>query len=108
MKMVESLLSKWQEPFATLSPNDLTYNNFNGYYTAFTGAIANRGDEFDTLAKTQENMVNSVQDKRLGVTGVSSDEELTNLIKFQHAYNASARYITVVDDLLRHLIEKLG
>ncbi|MBO4414734.1 MAG: flagellar hook-associated protein FlgK [Lachnospiraceae bacterium] len=108
MKMVESLLSKWQEPFATLSPNDLTYNNFNGYYTAFTGAIANRGDEFDTLAKTQENMVNSVQDKRLGVTGVSSDEELTNLIKFQHAYNASARYITVVDDMLRHLIEKLG
>ncbi|MCR5324651.1 MAG: flagellar hook-associated protein FlgK [Lachnospiraceae bacterium] len=108
MKMVESLLSKWQEPFATLSPNDLTYNNFNGYYTAFTGAIANRGDEFDTLAKTQENMVNSVQDKRMGVTGVSSDEELTNLIKFQHAYNASARYITVVDDMLRHLIEKLG
>ena len=108
MVMVDKLLSKWQEPFATLSPNDLTYNNFNAYYTAFTGAIANRGDEFDTLAKTQESMVNSVEDKRVGITGVSSDEELTNLIKFQHAYNASARYITVIDDMLRHIIEKLG
>ena len=108
MVMIEKLLTKWQEPFATLSPNDLTYNNFNSYYTAFTGAIANRGDEFDTLSKTQEEMVGAVQDKRLGITGVSSDEELTTLIKFQHAYNASARYITVIDQMLEHVIERLG
>ncbi|MBP5331141.1 MAG: flagellar hook-associated protein FlgK [Lachnospiraceae bacterium] len=108
MVMVEKLLTKWQEPFATLSPNDLTYNNFNAYYTAFTGAIANRGDEYDTLAMTQEDMVNSVQDKRVGIMGVSSDEELTNLIKFQHAYNASARYINVIDEMLEHIIERLG
>ena len=108
IKMVEKLLTAWQTPFATLSPNDLTYNNFNAYYTAFTGAIANRGDEFDTLSKTQEEMVGAVQDKRLGITGVSSDEELTTLIKFQHAYNASARYITVIDQMLEHIIERLG
>ncbi|MCR5332207.1 MAG: flagellar hook-associated protein FlgK [Lachnospiraceae bacterium] len=108
MVMVDKLLSQWQAPFATLSPNDLTYNNFNSYYTAFTGAIANRGDEFDTLAKTQEDMVNEVQDKRVGIMGVSSDEELTNLIKFQHAYNASARYINVIDEMLEHIIERLG
>ena len=108
MKMVDKLLTEWQTPFATLSPNELTYNNFNSYYTAFTGAIANRGDEYSTLAATQENMVNSVDDKRQGIMGVSSDEELTNLIKFQHAYNASARYINVVDEMLEHLITRLG
>ena len=108
MVMVENLLTSWQEPFATLSPNDLTYNNFNSYYTAFTGAIANRGDEYTTLAMTQENMVNSVDDKRLDIMSVSSDEELTNLIKFQHAYNASARYINVVDEMLEHILERLG
>ncbi|MCR5685400.1 MAG: flagellar hook-associated protein FlgK [Lachnospiraceae bacterium] len=108
MKMVEKLLTEWQTPFATLSPNDLTYNDFNSYYIAFTGAIANRGDEYQTLAYTQEVMVGSVQDKRLGIEGVSSDDELTSLIRFQHAYNASARYINAVDEMLEHLINRLG
>lgn len=108
MKMIEKLLEKWQEPFATLSPNTLTYNNFDNYYNQFIGAIATKGDEFRTLAENQEEMVEAVQDKRIGVTGVSSDEELAYLIKFQQAYNASARYINVVDEMLEHLLERLG
>lgn len=42
---IESLLSKWQEPFATLSPNTLTYFNFTDYYNAFISGIANRGEQ---------------------------------------------------------------
>jgi flagellar hook-associated protein 1 FlgK len=53
-------------------------------------------------------MAGSIQEKRSGVTGVSSDEELTYLIKFQQAYNASARYINVIDEMLEHVIERLG
>ena len=108
IEMIEGLLSAWQEPFATLSPNTLTYNNFNNYYTQFTGDIATKGDEFNTLADNQEAMVDAVENKRLGITGVSSDDELTYLIKYQHAYNASARYINVIDSMLEHLIERLG
>jgi len=108
VKMIQSLLDKWQEPFATLSPNTLTLNNYMGYYTQFTGSIATKTDDFKTLAKNQNAMVNSIQDKRTGITGVSSDEELTYLIKFQQAYNASARYINVIDEMLEHVIERLG
>ena len=108
IKMVQELMSKWQEPFATLSPNTLTQNNFMSYYTQFTGSIATKGDEYSTLADNQRAMVESIQDKRTGLHGVSSDEELTNLIKFQHAYNASARYINVIDQMLEHVIERLG
>ena len=39
---------------------------------------------------------------------VSTDEELTNLIKFQHSYNAASRYITVIDEMIEHIIERLG
>ena len=108
IKMVQELMQKWQEPFATLSPNTLTQNNFMNYYTQFTGAIATKGDEYKTLADNQRAMVESISDKRTGLHGVSSDEELTNLIKFQHAYNASARYINVIDQMLEHVIERLG
>ena len=108
IKMIEGLMKKWQEPFATLSPNTLTFNNFTGYYTQFTGSIAGKGSEYRTLADNQKAMVGSIQDKRSGITGVSSDEELTYLIKFQQAYNASARYINVIDEMLEHVIERLG
>ncbi|MCR5829781.1 MAG: flagellar hook-associated protein FlgK [Lachnospiraceae bacterium] len=108
MDMIKKLLTKWQEPFATLSPNALTYNNVTNYYTQFIGEIATKGDEFNILSKNQECMVNAVNDKRLATTAVSSDEELTYLIRYQHAYNASARYISVIDRMLEHLILKLA
>ena len=42
------------------------------------------------------------------VVGVSSEEELTSMIKFQNAYNASSRYINVVDEMLEHILTTLG
>ena len=39
---------------------------------------------------------------------VSMDEELSNMIKFQHAYNASSRYINTVSEMIEHLINTLG
>lgn len=40
--------------------------------------------------------------------GVSDDEELDNMIKFQNAYNASSRYINVIDEMIEHIINTLG
>ena len=39
---------------------------------------------------------------------VSSDEEMSNMIMFQNAYNASSRYINVISELLEHIISTLG
>jgi flagellar hook-associated protein 1 FlgK len=107
IKAAEKLLSEWQKPFATLSPNTLTENNFSDYYTAFISEIANRGEQLNTISTNQASMVESIDNQRMEVTGVSSDEELTNLIKYQHAYNASARYVNVVSEMLEHIIMNL-
>ncbi len=107
IETAKKLLSAWQEPFSTLSPNTLTKNNFNDYYTAFIAEIANRGERLNTIRDNQASMVVSIDNQRLEVTGVSSDEELTNLIKYQHAYNASARYVNVVSEMLEHIITSL-
>lgn len=107
IKIAEELVTKWQEPFATLTPNDLTKFNFGDYYTAFISEIANRGEQYNTISTTQASMVETIDNQRSQITGVSSDEELTNLIKYQHAYNASARYINVVSEMLEHIIMRL-
>jgi flagellar hook-associated protein 1 FlgK len=107
IEMAQRLLSNWQKPFATLSPNTLTSNNVNDYYISFISEIANRGEQVHTISMNQISMVTSIDNKRSEVAGVSSDEELTNLIKFQHSYNAAARYINVVSEMLEHIIMNL-
>jgi flagellar hook-associated protein 1 FlgK len=102
--MVQSLLTNWQKPFATLSPNTLTLNNINDYYVSFISEIANRGQQINNISMNQASMTESIDNKRTEITGVSSDEELTNLIKFQHSYNAAARYVNVVSEMLEHII----
>jgi flagellar hook-associated protein 1 len=104
---VNALLTKWQDTFSTLNPNTLTQNNFDDYYSSFISDLANRGEQLGTISTNQASMVESINNQRTEVTGVSSDEELTNMIKYQHAYNASARYVNVVSQMLEDIIEKL-
>lgn len=108
VEICHELMSKWQEPFSTLTPNEYKKHNFNEYYTEMIGALATKGEKFKNVYQGQETLVNSVQNQRLAVTAVSSDEELTNMIRFQQAYNASARYINVVGQMLEHLLNALG
>lgn len=46
--------------------------------------------------------------ERMSVSGVSENEELTDMLKYQHAYNASARMITTVDEMLDVIINRMG
>lgn len=107
IKAMQRLIAAWNEPFATLNPNTLTKNGFSDYYTYFIGGLATRGEKLKTIADSQSGMVDSIQNQRASVIGVSSDEELTNMIKFQHAYNAAARYVNVIDEMLEHIVTRL-
>lgn len=42
------------------------------------------------------------------IVGVSADEEMSNMIMFQNAFNASSRYINVVSEMLEHILTTLG
>jgi flagellar hook-associated protein 1 FlgK len=57
---------------------------------------------------TLQGTVTSINDQRQSVSGVSLDEEMTNLISFQRGYQASARTLTAMSEMLETLIEKTG
>ena len=63
---------------------------------------------YRTISENQVTATREIDNKRQEIAGVSSDEELTNMIKFQSAYNASSRYINVISEMLEHIIERLG
>jgi flagellar hook-associated protein 1 FlgK len=52
--------------------------------------------------------VQQIENSRQSVQGVSLDEEMANLVKYQHAYEAAARVITVMDEALSTLITRTG
>ncbi len=108
METVMKLVDAWQTPKLRLSPNSLTEYDYNGYYTALVGDIATTGQKLRTVSTNQGAMVNSIDNLRQQTLGVSTDEELSNLIMYQHSYNASARYISVIDEMIEHIIERLG
>lgn len=104
----DALKALFANDFSTLNPNINTAANFAGYYTNLIGQIANSGSVYKGMTDNQEATVKEVESARQQVVGVSDNEELTNMIKYQNAYNASSRYINAVNEMLGHLIEKLG
>ena len=106
--VADSLLHLWDKKFATVSPNSLVECNFKDYFAGAIDELSDRGYTYNAMAETQQQTVNDLDNLRQQVVGVSSDEELSNLIKFQHAYNAASRYITTVAEMIEHLINTLG
>ncbi|MFS8630708.1 MAG: flagellar hook-associated protein FlgK, partial [Bacillales bacterium] len=64
--------------------------------------------EANRLKENSEVLARSVDENRQSVSAVSLDEEFANLIQFQHAYNAAARQITVIDEMLDKIINGMG
>lgn len=103
-----ALSDVWSDSSLTLSPNSTGTCTFTEYYSQMIGELGTSGSVYDTTSTTLEGTVTAIDNQRQQVTGVSSDEELTNMIKYQNAYNAASRYINVVSEMIQTLITSLG
>jgi flagellar hook-associated protein 1 FlgK len=81
--------------------------NNSGILPAFQGMVTNLGQTVATAQSdqtTQDQITQQVQNQRSSVSGVSIDEEMTNLINFQQSYAASARFLTTISSLYDTLL----
>lgn len=104
----ETILASWRKEDTALDPNALSKYGADGFYDAMVGNLATQGSVWKSIMKNQTKETESIEDKRQQIAGVSTEEEMTSLLMYQHAYNAASRYITTVDAMLQHLIERLG
>ena len=105
--MAEDIYNLWEDKDYTLNPNDTTPCSYSEFYTKFVGELATQGSIYKTTSESLKGTVETIESNRQAVIGVSSDEELTNLIKFQNAYNASSRYINTVSQMIDYLLSSL-
>ncbi|MBQ2802292.1 MAG: flagellar hook-associated protein FlgK [Lachnospiraceae bacterium] len=107
-KTAEALKEAFTEEEYVLNPNVRKKTNFVDYYSDLVSQIANSGYVFRSIYQNQLDTVESAQNARAQVIEVSSDEELSHMVRFQNAYNASSRYINVISEMLEHIINTLG
>jgi flagellar hook-associated protein 1 FlgK len=85
--------------------NTATFSDF------FRGLIADlgvEGREAQRMSLSLEDVLERMQEQQEAISGVSLDDEMLNMIQYQHAYNAAARFLNVLDEMLGVLISELG
>jgi len=78
---------------------------------AYSGLVRQIGSDVKTATSantTANSVLTSITAQRQSVSGVSMDEEMANMIRFQRGYQAAARALTTMDDLLNTLINSTG
>jgi flagellar hook-associated protein 1 FlgK len=77
----------------------------------YTGFVTRIGSDLKNAIRGEANagvLLNSIEDRRQSTSGVSMDEEMTNLVRFQRGYQASARTMSTMDQMLDTLINRTG
>lgn len=78
--------------------------SIEGFYRYVTTTIATDGEKSISSFNSSEALYNTVNSEYLSISGVNVDEELINLMKFQTAYNANAKIISTIDQMLDTLL----
>ncbi len=80
----------------------------NDFYAGLVGRIGTASAQAGEMAANQQLVVDQLTARVQEISGVSLDEEATDMVRFQHAYQAAARVITVMDEMLNTLINQTG
>lgn len=92
----------------TLNPNTEKRSSFSEYYNDLVYQVANTGNVNKLLYEYQLDTQEEANFAREQVLGVSTDEELQFMIKFQNAYNVASRYITTLNSMLENMLNQFG
>jgi len=90
--------------------HDLQYRDIisgstvSDYYNALISRIGMKSQEVEFLRSSQEKVVTGLQNTLDSISGVSLDEEMTNLMEYQHAYEAAAKMVKTVDELIQTVL----
>jgi flagellar hook-associated protein 1 FlgK len=80
---------------------------FDDYFADAVASVGLRGERAERMAETQSRIVKNLTDTRQSISGVNVDEELSNMIKFQHGYAAAAKFIATMDTMLDTIINRI-
>lgn len=81
---------------------------FDDYFADAVTNVGLKGEQAQTNLLSQNSIMDDLKNLRDSISGVNIDEELAEIMKFQHGYNAAAKFVTIWDSLLDTVINRLG
>jgi len=105
LALIMSELKDVKFRFDETSSGGSVYDSTLGdYYNSTVGALGVQAQEANRQLINTKSQLDQVDSSRQSVSGVSLDEEMSDLIRYQHAYSAAARVMSTFDELLNKLI----
>jgi flagellar hook-associated protein 1 FlgK len=80
---------------------------FDDYFADSVTHVGLMGEQAETNLLSQHAVMDDLRGLRDSISGVNIDEELADIMKFQHGYNAAAKFVTVIDSMLDTVINRL-
>lgn len=105
-ELMNDLLDKWNSPIVEF--DDGEKKSINEAYVYIINSVATSTRESGSYVDQQEIIVTQLSNTRLAMSGVAQEEELTMMMKYQHAYNASARLVNAIDSMIDRIINGTG
>ena len=96
---------------AALRNNPVMIGSVPGFDEYFAKTVANiglKGETAERALETQEIIIKELKGLQESISGVNMDEELAQMIKFQHGYTAAARVVSTFDEMLDTIINRMG
>jgi len=106
--LLANIKSKPLSATGTPPAGGLNGATIQSFYQSMIGELGVVGEQAIRLSTNSATIKSTVANNRASISSVSLDEEMTNMITFQQAYNANARMITVVDETLDKIINGMG
>ncbi|RMG24384.1 MAG: flagellar hook-associated protein FlgK [Armatimonadetes bacterium] len=78
------------------------------YFADLVGRIGQDSQSFAQKLDIQTTLLNQIEQQRQGVSGVNLDEELSNMVRYQRAFQSAAKVLSVLDQTTEELIRAFG
>ncbi len=82
--------------------------SFDEFFSSAVAEVGLKGQTAQQTLDTQNAIMKDLNDQKQAISGVNLDEEFSNMIKFQHGYEAAAKFVSTMNTMLDTLINKLG
>lgn len=100
--LLNDLSTKWKEGIEKL--DNLSVDTF---YTQFVTDFGVEIEEAKNYSSVQGDTVTITDNQRLEISGVSLDEELTTMLKYQYAYQSAAKMLNVIDSMIDKIVNQM-
>ncbi len=116
-QIIEKLLGEWNtdkiwfdgpEDQGKASRPTKKNATFRAFYSELIAELGAEGKEATGRAEEKIILMTDIDNARQSMGGVSTDEEMASMMKYQYSYNAAARMVTVLDGMMDTVINRMG